>query len=123
MEVKDSFMNNDTTASPKPKSPLKQASMRKRPGLLILLVAVLITSLILSHLFISLLISGSEIEITASKLQSDKEYSTDYTQVTVDLILYNPGRQRGTTVWVEITDQPTNVSFSKTQYVFVQFSS
>ena len=114
-------MVSKAPVSPKRISSLKQASMRKRLVLSILLVVVIIVIVILSHVFISLLIYESEIEITASRLQSNNEHSTNYTQVSVDVTLYNPGRPRGTTVWVEITDQPTNVMFSKTQYVQLEF--
>lgn len=61
-----------------------------------------------------------EIDIISSRLQCNNEYSTDYKQVSVNVTLYNPGRPRGTTVWVEITDQPTNVSFSKTRYAQIE---
>jgi hypothetical protein len=100
---------------------LKQLSMRKRLVLSIFLVVIIIVIVISSQLLISLFIYESEVEIISSGLQSNTEYSTDYTQVSVNVTLYNPGRPRGTIVWVEITDQPTNVSFSKTQYVQIEY--
>jgi hypothetical protein len=119
--MKDFFMVGKAFVSPKRLSSLKQASLRKRLVLSIFLVVVIIVILILSQLFISLLIYESEIEIISSELQRNNEYSTDYKKVSVDVTLYNPGRRRGTTVWVEITDQPTNVSFSKTQYFQIEY--
>ena len=107
--------------SPKRTSSLKQASMRKRLSLSIFLVIVIVIFAILSHVFINLLIYESEIEITTSRLKSNNEHSTDYRYVSVDVTLYNPSRPRGTTVWVEITDQPTTVSFSKTQYIPLEY--
>ncbi len=100
---------------------IKQPSIRKRLVLSIFLVFILIVIVILSQLFISLLIYESEIEIVSSSLQSNNEYSTDYRQVSVDVTLYDPGRPRGTIVWVEIIHRQTNVSFSKTQYVELEY--
>lgn len=107
--------------SPKRMSSLKRASLRKRLVLSIFLVVAIVVIVILSQLFISLLICESEVEIISSRLQSNDEYSDDYIQVLVNVTLYNPGRPRGTTIWVEITEQPTNVSFSKTQYVQIEY--
>ena len=114
-------MVNETPVSPKRKSSFRYTSIRKRLGFSIFLVVVIIVIIVLSQLFISLLIYDKEIEIITSKLQSNNEYSINYLQVSVDIILYNPGRLRGTTVWVEITNQPSGVSFSKTQYVQLDF--
>jgi hypothetical protein len=119
--VKDFLMVCKAHFSTKRIPSFKQLSMRKRLVLSIFLVVIMIVIVILSQLLISLLIYESEVEIISSGLQSNPEYSTDYVQVSVNATLYNSGRPRGTTVWVEITDQPTNVSFSKTQYVQIEY--
>ena len=115
------FMINEAPVSPSRKFSLKQASMRKRLGLSFFLVVVIIIVIVLSHFFISIFVYESEVEITSSSLQIHTEDSSDYTQIFVDVTLFNPGHPRGTTLWVEITDKSTNVSFSKTQYVQIDF--
>ena len=95
--------------------------MRKRLGLSIFLVVVIIIVIILSHFFISLFVYESDVEIISSSLQIYTEDSSGYIQVFVYMSLYNPGRPRGTTVWVKISDEPTNVSFLKTRYAQIDF--
>ena len=105
----------------KPKSSHKQIPKKRRIGLFIFAVLILALIIILSHVFISLLILEAEVDITGSTLQSNDEPATDYRQVSVDVYLYNPGGPRRTTVWVEITNQVTNVSFSKTESVQIEY--
>jgi hypothetical protein len=113
-------MFNEILVYPQLKSSLKQASIRKKLGFSIFLVVVIIIMIILFHFIISLFIYESKIEILTSEI-NNKEFSNIFYQVSVKVVLYNPGRPQGTTVWVEITDQPTDVSFSKTQYVNLGF--
>ncbi len=94
----------------------------RRIWLYVLVVVLIITSImILSFVSIGLLAPEAEVEITSSTVRSSSGPSTNYIQVFVDVTLYNPGRGRRTTVWVEITNQPSNVSFSKTQSVQIGY--
>jgi hypothetical protein len=91
---------------------------RRRVGLFVFVVVLLFVSiLVLSLVSVGLFAPLKRVEITASAVSISSGPSTNYTRVDVDVTIYNPGRGRRTTVWAEITDQPTNVSFSKTQSV------
>jgi len=101
---------------------LKQIPKNKRRiGLFILAILVMVSFIILFHLLMSLLILKSEVDITGSMLQSNDELATNYRCVSVEVYLYNPGGPRRTTVWVEITNQATNVSFSKAESVQIEY--
>ena len=100
---------------------LKQIPKNKRRiGLFIFAILVIVSFIILFHLLMSLLILKSDVDITGSMLQSN-ELATNYRCVSVDVFLYNPGGPRITTVWVEITNQTTNVSFSKAELVQIEY--
>ena len=100
---------------------LKQIPKNKRRiGLFIFAILVIVSFIILFHLLMSLLILKSDVDITGSMLQSN-ELATNYRCVSVDVFLYNPGGPRITTVWVEITNQATNVSFSKAESVQIEY--
>ena len=99
----------------------KQIPKKRRIGLLIFAVLILVLIIILSQVFLSILILETEVEFTSSLFQSNDESLTDYRKVSVDVYLYNPGGPRRTTVWVEITNQATNVSFSKTESVQIDY--
>ena len=105
----------------KAKSSLKQIPSKRRIGLFIFAVLILALIVFLSHLFISLIIFKAEVDIVGSTLHSNNESATDYRWVSVDVYLYNPGGGRRTTVWVEITNQATNVSFSKTESIQIEY--
>jgi len=111
-------------APPSSKRTATSKQTPRRPiGLYIFVVVLVITSImILSLVSISLFAAEAEVEITASTVRSSSGPSANYIQVSVDVTLYNPGRRRRTTVWAEITNQPTNVSFSKTQSVQLGYS-
>ena len=99
----------------------KQIPKKRQIGLLIIAVLLLALIIIISQIFLSILILETEVEFTNSLLQSNNESSTEYRKVSVDVYLYNPGGPRRTTVWVEITNQVTNVSFSKTESVQIDY--
>ena len=105
----------------KPKSSVKQIPKKRRIGLFILAILIMVIFIMLFHLFMSLLILKAEVDITGSTLQSNDESATNYRRVSVDVYLYNPGGPRRTSVWVEITNQATNVSFSKTESVQIEY--
>ena len=105
----------------KAKSSLKEIPKKRRVGLFIFAVLILVSIIVMSHVFISLLIFKVEVDITGSTLQSNDDPKTNYRWVSVDVYLYNPGGRRRTTVWVEITNQATNVSFSKTESVQIEY--
>lgn len=100
----------------KAESPKKNPN-KKRIGLLLVAVLILVSIIFLSHVFISLLILKEEVNIIGSRLQIDDNSIPNYILVSVDAYLYNPGGSKRTTVWVEITNKVTNVSFSKTESV------
>ena len=77
--------------------------------------------MVLSQILISFLILESDIQINSSNLRKDQDNSSEYLQVFVDVSLFNPGRSRGTTIWVEIFHEPSNVSFSKTKYIQLDY--
>jgi hypothetical protein len=85
------------------------------------LVFLIVTVVVFFHLLISFLVLDSNIQVSSSSLLKDSDSSGDFLQVFVDVILFNPGRGRGVTVWVEITHEPSSVSFSKTEYVQFDF--
>jgi hypothetical protein len=74
---------------------------------------------LLSLLFTGFFSPQGEVEITTSTLRSGTEFASDHKWVAVDASLYNPGWSRRITVWAEITCQPTQVSYSKGQYVHI----
>ena len=99
----------------------KKIPNKKRIGLLLFAVLILVSIIVLSHVFISLLILKEEVDIIGSTLQIDDNSIPDYILVSVDAYLYNPGGSRRTIVWAEITNQATNVSFSKTESVQLDY--
>jgi len=103
------------------KSYLKEIPKKRRVGLFIFVVLILVSIIVISHVFVSLLIFKAEVDITRSTLQGNEDPKTNYRWVSVDVYLYNPGGRRRTTVWVEITNQATNVSFSKTESVQIEY--
>jgi hypothetical protein len=103
------------------KTSSKKIPKKKRIGLFIFSVLILIITIFLSHLFISILILRTQIDITKSTIQSNEELGINFRGVSVDVYLYNPGGTRMITVWVEITHQATNVSFSKTELVQLEY--
>ncbi len=112
-------MGSEALASPQQGA---KQGQRRRVGLYVFVVVLLVISvMVLSLVSVGLFAPLQEVEITSSAVQSSSGPSTNYTQVTVDVTLYNPGRRRRTTVWAEITDQPTNVSFSKTQSIQIGY--
>lgn len=112
----------ESAALPFPKRAVtsKQAP-RRRFVLYIFVVLIIASIMILSLVSIGLFAPEAEVEITSSSVRSSSGPSANYIRVSVDVTLYNPGRRRRTTVWAEITDQPTNVSFSKTQSVEIGY--
>lgn len=109
-------MGSKVSPSPKCKAISKQAQGRRRFGPYIYVAVFMVTSItIFSLLSIGFFAPETEVEIKASIVHSSNGLQTDFRHVSVDVNLYNPGRRRRTTVWVEITNQPTNMSFSKTQ--------
>lgn len=114
-------MERKVLPSPKRKAISKQAQ-GKRFRLYILVAVFMVTSItIFSLLSIGFFASETEVEIKASTVHGSNGLQTNYRHVSVDVNLYNPGLRRGTTVWAEITNQPTNVSFSKTQSVQIGY--
>ncbi len=112
-------MGSEALASPQQGA---KQGQKRRVGLYVFVVVLLVISvMVLSLVSVGLFAPLQEVEITSSAVQSSSGPSTNYTQVTVDVTLYNPGRRRRTTVWAEITDQPTNVSFSKTQSIQIGY--
>ena len=105
----------------KPKVSLNNNFKKKRIGLLVLAVMILALIVILSQVFISLLIIQMEVQISGSSLQSIDVPETNYKQIIVEGVVYNPGGQRRVTVWVEITNQETNVSFSKSKLLQIDY--
>ena len=61
------------------------------------------------------------VEITASTLRIGTGFSGNYKWVAVDVKLQNPGWEQKITVWVEITCQLTQTSYSKGQYINLGF--
>ena len=104
-----------------PKFSYKQFPKNKRIGLFIFAVLILVLIIILSQVLISLLIIERKDIITSSMLQSIDGPSTNYKRLTVDVYLHNPSGSRRTTVWVEITNQVTNISFSKCESVQIEY--
>ncbi len=114
-------MGSEALPSPRRGVTIKQAP-RRRVGLYFFVVVLLIASImILALVSIGLFAPETEVEVTASAVRSSSETATNYILVSVDVTLYNPGRGRMATVWAEITNQPTNVSFSKSQYVEIGY--
>ncbi|UCD39615.1 MAG: hypothetical protein JSV87_04165 [Candidatus Bathyarchaeota archaeon] len=108
-------------AAVSPKQPLAPSPVSRRTLKLYLAAAVFVCA---SIMFLSLLFTGffspqAEVQITASTLRSGTEFVGDHKWVVVDASLYNPGLSRRITVWAEITCQPTQVSYSKGQYVHI----
>ena len=114
-------MGNEALSSPQRIATSKQAP-RRRVGLYVFVVVLLIASvMILFFVSVGLFAPEAEVEVTASTVRSSSGPSTNYIRVSVDVTLFNPGRRRRTIVWAEITNQPTNVSFSKTQSVQIDY--
>lgn len=119
--MKDSSVRNEAAVSPK--QPLAPSPVPRRTLKSYVAAAVLVCAsiILLSLLFTGFFSPQSEVEITTSTLRSGTELAGDHTWVAVDAGLYNPGRSRRITVWAEITYQPTQVSYSKGQYVQIGF--
>jgi hypothetical protein len=99
----------------------KRIPKKRRIGLLIFAIVILVSIIFLSHILISLVIINKEVDIIGSTQQIDDNSIPNYILVSVDVYLYNPSGSRKPTVWVEITNQATNVSFSKTESVQIDY--
>lgn len=105
----------------KPESSPKEIPKKRRIILLIFVVLILVLIIFLSHVLISFLILKEEVEIVGSTLKVNDNSMPNYRLVSVEVYLYNPGGSRRTTVWVEVINQATNVSFSKTESVQIDY--
>ena len=105
----------------KTKSAPREMPKKKRIGLLIFVVLILVLIIFLSHVLISFLILKEEVDIIGSTLKVNDNSIPNYRIVSVEVYLYNPGGSRRTTVWVEVINQATNVSFSKTKSVQIDY--
>jgi hypothetical protein len=105
----------------KPKLSLSNNLKKRRIGLLILAVLIFAVIFIIAQVLISLFIIQMEIVISDSRLQISDEPDTNYKQLIVDVVLYNPGGRRRVTVWVEIINNDTNVSFSKNKSIQIEY--
>jgi hypothetical protein len=95
---------------------------RRRTKLYIAAVVIVCASTILLSLFLTgFFTPQAEVEITTSTLRSGSGLLNSHKWVAVDVSLYNPGWSRRITVWTEVTYQPTQVSYSKGQYVQIGF--
>lgn len=116
------FMRGEAPVSPTRVSTSQQVPRRRRVRpYFVAVVVVLALTIILISLFTCFFIPEAEVEITASTLRSGDELSDNFIWVVVDVGLYNPSWSRRITVWAEITDKPTQVSYSKTQSVYIGF--
>jgi hypothetical protein len=100
---------------------VSQPVPRRRIRLHLSVVITIASIIVLALFFAVFLISKANVEITTSTLRMESGFSSNYRQVAVDVSLYNPGWSRRLTVWVEITSQLTQVSYSKGQYVNIGF--
>jgi hypothetical protein len=104
------------------RSPASQAVPRKsiKPHVAAV-IAVIALIIALSLFFVGFFNYAGSVEITSSTLRSDSGISGNYKWVAVDVSLQNPSWSRRITVWVEVTCQLTDVSYSKGQYLHMGF--
>jgi len=115
-------MRSEAPVSPKHTSTSQPVPRRRRIKVYFVAVVVLIAlAIILALFFTGFFTLKAEVEITTSTLRSGDGLLSNYIWVAIDVSLYNPGWSRRITVWAEITDQPTQVSYSKAQSVHIGF--
>lgn len=115
-------MSGEAPVSPKYAS-TSQRGLSKRSRLYfgsVVTSIIIVSTIILVLFFTGFFAQEAEVEITKSSLRSG-ERAINHRWVSVDVSLFNPGRSRRVTVWAEITDQPTQVSYSKAQSVSTGF--
>lgn len=113
-------MRGEAPVSPTHASTSQPVPRRRRVrSCVVAIVVVLILIIILTPLFTCFFIPEAEVEITASALRSGDGLSRNLIWVAIDVSLHNPSWSRRITVWAEITDQPTQVSYSKAQSVYI----
>lgn len=99
----------------------KNLTKKRRIVLFVFIVLILVLVIVLLQVFISILLVGTEVVITSSNLQNINKNSTDYKKISVDVYLHNSGGPQRATVWVEITHQTSNVSFSKSKSIQIGY--
>jgi len=115
-------MRSEAPVSQKHPSGSQPVPRRRRIRLYIVAVVIVCASTILLSLFFTgFFTPEAEVEINTSTLRSGGGILSSHKWVAVDVSLYNPGWSRRITVWAEITYQPTQVSYSKGQYVHIGF--
>ena len=115
-------MRSETPVSPEHTSTSQLVPRRRRTRVYVVAVVVLIVlTVILALFFAGFFTLEAEVEITSSNLRSGDGLLSNYIWVAVDVSLYNPRWNGRVVVWAEITDQPTQVSFSKGQSVHLGF--
>jgi hypothetical protein len=116
------FMRSEAPVSPRHSSTSQPVPSRRRTRVYFVAVVVLIAlAMILALFFAGFFTLEAEVEIITSTLRRGDGLLSNYIWVAIDVSLYNPGWNRRTVVWAEITDQPTQISFSKTQSVHIGF--
>lgn len=115
-------MRSEAPVSPMYTSTSQPVPRRRRIRLyFVVVVIVLVSTMILTLFFTVFFTPEAEVEITTSTLRSGEGLLSNYIWVAIDVSLYNPSWSRRITVWAEITNQPTQVSYSKAQYVHIGF--
>jgi len=115
-------MRSEAPVSQKHPSGSQPVPRRRRIRLYIVAVVIVCASTILLSLFFTgFFTPEAEVEINTSTLRSGGGILSSHKWVAVDVSLYNPGWSRRITMWAEITYQPTQVSYSKGQYVHIGF--
>lgn len=114
-------MRNEAVVSPEQTSTSPLVPRRRTKLYIAAVVIVCASTILLSLFFTGFFAPQAEVEITTSTLRSGSGLLNSYKWVAVDASLYNPGWSRRITVWAEVTYQPTQVSYSKGQYVQIGF--
>ena len=114
-------MRSETPVSQKHPSASQPVPRRRIRLYVVAVVAAIASTIVLALFFAGFFNLEAEVEIATSRLRSGYGLLSNYRWVAVDVSLYNPGWSRRITVWAEITYQPTQVSYSKGQYVHIGF--
>ena len=115
------FIRSEAAVSPKHISTSQPVPRRRIRVYFVAVVILIALTIILALFFTGFFTTETEVEITTSTLRSGDGLLSNYIWIAIDVSLYNPGWSRRITVWAEITDQPTQVSYSKAKSVHIGF--